>query len=377
MTRAGFVLRMAWRESRAARRRLLLFASAISIGVAALVAISSFTANLETAVRREARSLLGADLAVGRNAPIAGPVMAALDSMRRAGAELTERVDFSSMAYVPRVADRSLLADVRAVGKGFPFYGKVVTSPEGRWAALDTGRAAIVDTAVLVGLGAHVGDSLALGNRKFAIAGTVSEVPGRYSGGMSGLGSQVYIPARYVRETGLIVFGSRVRYAVLLKLQDPRDARRFTNSHRRILDDARARVQTAQDTEDDITRTLDNMGNFLQFVGLIALLLGGIGVASGITAFLAGKTETIAVLRCLGARRPLVFAIYVTQAVALGLIAAVLGAGLGTLVQLMLPRLVRGLLPLDVSVSLDPASLLVGIGIGVGVSVLFEIRPLL
>jgi len=88
-------------------------------------------------------------------------------------------------------------------------------------------------------------------------------------------------PARYVRETGLIVFGSRVRYAVLLKLQDPRDARRFTNSHRRILDDARARVQTAQDTEDDITRTLDNMGNFLQFVGLIALLVVLVLAAAG------------------------------------------------------------------------------------------------
>ncbi|MFI5280953.1 MAG: ABC transporter permease [Gemmatimonadales bacterium] len=376
MTRVGFVLRMAWRESRAARRRLLLFASAISIGVAALVAISSFTANLETAVRREARSLLGADMAVGRNAPIAGPVMAALDSMRRAGAELTERVDFSSSAYVARVADRSLLADVRAVGKGFPFYGKVVTSPEGRWAALDTARVAIVDTSVLVLLGARLGDSLSLGYSKFVIAGTVSEVPGRFSG-MSGVGSQVYIPSRYIRETGLIQFGSRVRYSVLLRLKDPRDARRFANLHRRILDDARARVQTAQDTEDDITRTLDNMGNFLQFVGLIALLLGGIGVASGITAFLAGKTETIAVLRCLGARRPLVFAIYVTQAVALGLIAAILGAGLGVVVQFFLPRLVRGILPLDVSVSLDPASLLTGIGIGVGVSVLFALRPLL
>ncbi|MFI5207390.1 MAG: ABC transporter permease, partial [Gemmatimonadales bacterium] len=377
MTRAGFVLRMAWRESRAARRRLLLFASAISIGVAALVAISSFTANLETAVRREARGLLGADLALSRNTPITGPVAAAMDSLRHVGVEVAERIDFISMAYLPRDTERIARADVRAVGHGFPFYGRVTTSPEGRWSALDSGRVAIVDTALLVSLGAHVGDTLSLGSRTFRIAATVSEVPGRFSGGMNGLGSQVYIPVRYARETGLIVFGALARYFDLIKFGDVRDGPRFVNLHRRILDDARVRSQTAQATEDDITRALDNMGNFLQFVGLIALLLGGIGVASGITAFLAGKTETIAVLRCLGARRPLVFAIYLTQAVALGLIAALLGAGLGTVVQFLLPRLVRGLLPLDVSVSLDPKSLLAGIGIGVGVSVLFALRPLL
>ena len=375
MTR--FVLQMAWRESRAARRRLLLFASSISIGVAALVAISSFTANLETAVRREARGLLGADLSLGRGQPFGARTRAVLDSARRAGIPTVDRVDFSSMAYVARVGDRSLLADVRAVGIGYPFYGRVVTSPAGRWGMLDSARVAIVDTSVLVGLNARIGDSLTLGTRRFLIAATVSDVPGRFGGAFSALGSQVYIPVRYVRETGLIVFGSRARYLTLLKFDQPTETRRFVTRNRRAFDDERVRVQTAQDTEDDITRALDNMGNFLQFVGLIALLLGGIGVASGITAFLAGKTETIAVLRCLGARRPLVFAIYLTQAVALGLVAAALGAGLGVLVQLLLPRLVKGIFPLDVSVSLEPASLLTGILIGVGVSVLFALRPLL
>lgn len=377
MRRPGFVLAMAWRETRASRRRLVLFAAAISIGVAALVAISSFTANLETAIRREARNLLGADLVLGSARPFTAPVEALLDSSARAGIGVTRRTTFSSMAYVRRIEERSRLAEVRAVGPGFPFYGDVHTSPAGRWQALDTGRVAVVDTSLLIGLGARLGDSLVLGERAFAIVATVGDVPGRLSGGVNAFGSQVYIPLRYVRETGLIVFGSRVRYQALLRFDSPRAAGRFDGRHNRLFQAERVRSELAQDTEDDLTEALDNMESFLQFVGLIALLLGGIGVASGITAFLAGKLDTIAVLRCLGARRPLVFTIYLVQAVALGLIAAALGAVLGVGIQLALPRLLRGVLPLDVTVRLEPAVLAAGVGIGVGTAVLFALRPLL
>ena len=374
----GFVLRMAWRETRAARRRLLLFASAISIGVAALVAISSFTANLESAVRREARSLLGADMVLRSTRPFTAPMRAVLDSAARAGVPIIRRTTFSSMAWLQRVEDRSRLADVRAIGPGFPFYGDVVTSPAGRWRALDTGRVAIVDTALLIGIGASVGDSLVLGNSRFMIAATVSEVPGRFNaGGSAFVSSQVYIPERYVRETGLIAFGSRVNYSALLKFDQPSDARRFERRHTRLMRAERVSSDTAEETESEMTEALHNMSSFLQFVGLIALLLGGIGVASGVTAFLAGKTETIAALRCLGASRPLVFAIYLTQAVVLGVIAAAIGAVLGALIQLLLPQLLKGVLPLDVNVRLEPSVLLAGIAIGMGVSVLFALRPLL
>src|SRR5438128_1827174 len=62
--RVWFVLAMAWREGRAARRRTLFLTVAIGVGVAALVAINSFTDNLRESVRQQARALLGADLAL-------------------------------------------------------------------------------------------------------------------------------------------------------------------------------------------------------------------------------------------------------------------------------------------------------------------------
>jgi putative ABC transport system permease protein len=375
MIRAGLVLRLAWRESRAARRRLLLFGSAISIGVGTLVAVASFTSNLQDAVHRQARELLGADLVMSSNRPFTPSIESLLDSLGRQGVQVARRTQLASMAFI-RKREGTRLVDVRAVGGGFPFYGRVETSPPGRWTALDTGDVAIVDTTLLVQLGAQVGDTLELGRRSFAIAGVASEVPGR-AGGFGGFVPAVYVPVRDVSGMGLIVFGSRATYQALLRLDGDRAARRIDGSHKALFERERVRSRTAGDAESNLNDALHQLSTYLQFVGLIALLLGGIGVASGVGAFVAGKLDTIAVLRCLGASRPLVFGVYLTQAAALGLIAALAGSALGVLVQFALPSLLKGVLPVDVTVTLVPAAIVSGLGIGLAVALLFVLRPLL
>src|SRR3989442_13549421 len=56
--------RMAWRDSRASRRKLLLFSCSIVLGIAALTAIGSLGTNLERAIQEQSKSLLGADLVI-------------------------------------------------------------------------------------------------------------------------------------------------------------------------------------------------------------------------------------------------------------------------------------------------------------------------
>jgi len=72
-----------------------------------------------------------------------------------------------------------------------------------------------VDPALLAALGASVGDTLALGNARFPILGTVLNVPGDV-GVMSAFGPRVYIPARTLERTGLLRFGSRAEYEAYL-----------------------------------------------------------------------------------------------------------------------------------------------------------------
>ena len=120
MTRPGPLLTLAWRESRFARRRLLLFLSSISLGVAALVATQSFAANLSAGVRAESRALLGADLSLSSNRAFGPPVVASLDSLRRAGSRVARAAGFASVALLERTAG-TRLAQVRALEPGFPF----------------------------------------------------------------------------------------------------------------------------------------------------------------------------------------------------------------------------------------------------------------
>jgi putative ABC transport system permease protein len=112
-------------------------------------------------------------------------------------------------------------------------------------------------------------------------------------------------------------------------------------------------------------------------VALIALLLGGMGVASAVHVFIRQKLDTIAVLRCLGAGTRQLFAIYLLQALAMGALGSLIGAGLGGALQQVLPLVLADLLPVDVQVRLDPGAVALGVGVGIWVAAVFALLPLL
>jgi putative ABC transport system permease protein len=367
---------LAWRESRTARRRLLVFTSSISIGVAALVAIDSYSSNVTRSIKEQSRSLLGADLTLGSRQPMPPAVDSLVDSLRAAGAQTGSYVTFASMAVI-RGREGTRLVQVRAATPGVPFYGEIETAPAGQWARLHDDRNALVDPALLIALDAQVGDTVLLGYSSFRILGTLQNVPGDV-GIASSLGPRVIIPQRYLEETKLVGFGSRATYETLVKFPTTgATAEEFAKANRDRLREARVRVETVQDTEQDLTDAVEQLNRFLGIVGLVALLLGGIGVASAIHAHIAEKTETVAVLRCLGATAPQVLAIYVIEAATLGLIGAAAGVVLGIATQFALPHVIGGFLPLDVTITLVPMALLVGLATGVWVATLFAVLPLL
>src|SRR5215218_5398906 len=117
------IFRLAWRESRTARRRLLLYMSSISLGVAALVAIDSFASNVTGSVREQSRALLGGDVAFGaRQGPFTPKADSILDSLRATGIRIARQTTFASMGLVER-SGGTRLVQVRAVTPEYPFYG--------------------------------------------------------------------------------------------------------------------------------------------------------------------------------------------------------------------------------------------------------------
>ena len=367
--------RLAWQDSRGMRRRLVLYVSAMALGVAALVAIRSFGLNLERAVQEQSKEVFGSDLEARSRAPFSDSTRAALEVVEDSIADAAVReATFPSMARFPASGGgegRTRLVQVRALEGEYPLYGAVETTPAD--AASRLGRdttGALVDATLLLQMEATVGDSVQIGQRTYPIVGRVDGVPGQTD--IAGLvGPRVYLPLAALDST-LLGFGSRARYSVAFRFPDGETM----HAAEHVLWDADVGFETAGEEQQEVSEASGYLARFLSLVGFVALLLGGIGVASSISVYVSEKAETVATLRCLGVSSTRVLAVYALQALALGLIGAVLGAALGVAVQRLLPLVFASFLPVEVDNAIAPRAVLEGIGVGLGASLLFALLPL-
>lgn len=372
MNRAAWILRMAWRDSRASRGKLLLAGAAMLAGVAALVALASFRDNLRAAIGTESKSVLGADVAVQARERLDADQRALIG---RLGGETARELGFSSMAAFPDTGDTRLVL-VRGLDGGFPFYGEFRTEPADARAQLAAGRHAIVEQSLLLQFGRRVGDTIRLGATEFTIVAALLKAPGE-ADALGSVAPRVFIPYGEVEGTGLLRAGSFVREKVYVRLPDGVDAAAALEPLRPELRAARLRVETVESRQEQLGRILDRVYAFLNVSGLIALLLGAVGVASAMQAYIRPKMASVATLRCLGAPTGAAFAIYLLQALVTGVIGAAGGAAVGTAVQYALPVLLGTFLPFDVAVRASWPAIAEGLAVGTVVCVTFALLPLL
>lgn len=373
--RPRFALRLAVRESRHGLRRIGVYMASITLGVAALVSIHSFRADFARSVQDEADVLMGANARLSAEAAPGPGVEAILDSLRREGVPFARVTTASSMILAPTTQSVRLL-QVRGIDPGYPYYGDVATDPAGAWGRhLDEGLV-LVDPAVLTQLGVSIGDSLTVGTLTVEIAGTVDDLPTDVAF-QTAIGPRVHMSQETLRQAGLIAFGSLARYEIFLRIPDE-DARiALRDRYGDLFRSEDLGYRTAEEQAQGISNGVRFLGRFLALVGLAALLLGGVGVASAIHVYIREKRSSIAVLRCLGAGQGTAFLAYLMQAAMLGLMGAAAGALLGVGLQEVMPVVLRGVLPVEVSTRLSLTSIAAGLGIGVWVAVVFALIPLL
>lgn len=369
----NFILKMAWRDTRASRRRLLLFSLAIVLGVAALVAVGALRENLRTAIAEQTKTLLGADLVVTSRAKLDGE---AAEFIGRLGGEQSREISFNSMLVIPGATGRTRLVQVRALEGGFPFYGDFVTTPAGVRKDLAGGFTAVLEEGLMVQFALKPGDKIKLGEAEFTVAGALREVPGE-SAAVATLAPRVFIPLSAVEGTGLLRAGSLARHRVYFKFPAGFDVEKLVGDLRDRFRELRLGFDTVEERKRELGQSIRNVNSFLSLVGFTSLFLGATGIASAIQAHIRLKIPTIAILRCLGASARTGFAIYLVQGVGLGLLGAGAGALLGLAVQFSLPGLLSDFLPFSLGVSISWPAVARGLGAGLGVSVLFALLPLL
>ncbi len=370
-----FSLRLAWREGRAGLRRVGAYAASVALGVGALVAVHAFSGDVIRSIREESRLLLGADLRLTSNAPIGEGVGAIADSVAAEGGRVSRVTGLVSMVYAPE-SGTTRLTQVRGVEGGFPLYGRVETTPPGIWSRLGEPGVAIVDETLPIQLGVDAGDTLRVGGTAFVILGTVRGLPTDI-GFQSAMGPRVFVARAELAASGLLELGSIARHHIYLRMPPGEDPEDVEDRHWRFFRNQAVTSVTAQDQARRLTRGTRALAWFLRVVGLTALLLGGIGAAGAVHAYVKEKTTAVAVLRCIGARERSVFNAYLLQAVALGLVGSAAGVVLGIGLQRLLPLLIADVLPVAVEARVDRAAVVAGLAIGVVTAALFAFIPLL
>ena len=366
----NWIFKMALRDFRKNLSRLLLFVSSIVVGIAALVAISSFGENLVKDIDNQAKELLGADLVLENNKPLGE------QKVDSTAIQIASEVNFASMVAFPQTG-ASRLTQVRALEGDFPFYGKLETIPASGDADFRSGgQKALVEKTLMAQFNAEVGDSIKVGALSFVIAGELQKVPGQ-TGITATVAPAVYIPLAYLEETGLVQYGSRVEYNRYLQFAPETDVEALIKPYEDQWEIDRVDADTVEDRKRSTGRSFGNLSNFLSLVAFIALLLGCVGVASAVNVFVKEKLASVAVLRCLGVGSRDVLLIYLTEIMVMGLVGAMLGSFLGTVLQFILPAVFSDFLPVEVTVGISWKSVGFGIVTGLFVSVLFALLPLL
>ena len=367
----SWLVKMAWRDSRRNRSRLMLFVSSIILGIAAMVAIYSLGDNMSHEVDRQAASLLGADLMIGTGKQVSPAIQKMVDSL---GDRRSEQRMFPSMIYFSK-SNKTRLVQVRALSGDFPYYGILETVPATAGKSFRNGQAALVDQTMMLQYEANVGDTIKIGNVSFVIAGTLINAPGQ-TGLSASVAPPVYIPLQYLEQTGLAQKGSRIGTQFFFKFDKPVKMQQLVDKIQPRLDIEGMNYETVETQKQNTARSLEDLTNFLSLVSFIALLLGCVGVASAINIYVKEKIRSVAILRCLGAKGSQAFLIYLIQIVVVGFLGSLAGAALGTIIQQFLPIAFKDFLPIKVTAEISWSAIGQGLLLGIVISFLFALSPL-
>ncbi|RZJ59169.1 MAG: FtsX-like permease family protein, partial [Flavobacterium sp.] len=367
----AWLFKMAWRDSRKNRSRLLLFISSIVLGIAALVAVYSFKDNLQRDIDNQAKELTGADIVI-QTRKLDENLSAKLVSF---GDEYAFESSFASMVYFIK-NEGSRLVQIKSLHGNYPFYGEIETVPVNAGRTFQQGKNALVDKTLMLQFNAKVGDSIQVGKLNFNISGVLEKAPGQ-TGISTTIAPIVYIPDEYIGKTDLLKAGSRVTFKYFYKINNADSLAKTVKVLEPIAKKEGFDVETVESKKEDTGRSFRDMSRFMALSGFIALLLGCIGVGSAIHVYIQEKLGAIATLRCLGLKARHTFLIYLIQISVIGIIGATIGAILGTLVQFLLPIVLEDFLPVTITMQVSWSAIGQGIALGLVISILFALPSLL
>ena len=355
-------LRLALRELRGGLSGLRLLAICLVLGVAALAGVGSLSAAIDGGIADNGQRLLGGDLAAQLTQ------RRATDPERAALARLGAVAEVVRLRAMAGSGDARVFAEVKAVDGAYPLYGALTLTNGAR---LVPGSVAIAPALV----GSVRDGRLTIGQASLRVAGVIATEPDGAGDGF-GFGPHVLMRSEDLPATGLMAPGSLFRASYRVKLPA---AVAPTVAAKRLKAAVPGTSWTVTDRSNSAPGTrafIDRLGQFLTLVGLTALVVAGVGVGNGVTAYLAAKSTTIAALKAMGAGSGVIFRSYGAQIGLVALVAVVVGAGLGALVPWAVVAAAGDALPVPPALALYPLPLLTAAAYGLLIAGGFAVIPL-
>ncbi|MBB2712083.1 ABC transporter permease [Rhizobium sophoriradicis] len=373
--RTALAFRLALRELRGGIRGFYIFLACIALGTGAIAAVNSVSQSITDTIASQGRELLAGDVRFELNNREATPQeMAFLEGL----GTVSVSTGLRSMARKPDGSDQALV-EVKAVDDAYPLYGSFAAEPDYPLAALLSAQSgtygAVAAPLLLDRLGLAVGDELLLGNVKLSITGTVKTEPDALSEGF-GFAPRLLVSRRALDASGLIQTGSLVEHAYKIRLEDRSAISGIQARASREFPSAGWAIRTSDRAAPSLTENITRFSQFLTLVGLTALIVGGVGVANAVRAFLDSKRTTIASFKCLGAPAAVVVLIYLFQITIIALGGIMIGLVVGALSPIFAAQFLAQFLPVSTAPTLYPGALLLAALFGILTTLAFAILPL-
>ncbi|MGQ2904216.1 MAG: ABC transporter permease [Neoaquamicrobium sediminum] len=371
-------VRFSLREMRGGLSGFLIFITCIALGVAAIGGINSVARAITVGVESQGRELLGGDIRFQL-------IHREVDERERAFLdELGTVAQSANMRSMARLADGSdqTLVEVKAVDGLYPLYGAFVAEPamplDEILAETDGIHGAAAADILFDRLGLSIGDRVSLGNAEFELRAQVVSEPDAISDGF-GLAPRLLVSLDGLRASGLIQPGSLVEHAYKVKLPEPTSEaalRQIAERATEAFPEAGWSIRSRTNAAPALSSNVERFSQFLTLVGLTALVVGGVGVANAVRAYLDSKRGVIATFKSLGASGRFVFTVYLVQILAIAGIGIAVGLVLGALMPLAASAMLSSVLPVPAAGGLYPGALGLAALFGVLVTLAFALLPL-
>ena len=370
-------------ELRGAWKRMTFFILCIAIGVCAVMTIKSFSNMVQETIQAQAKGLLAADIAIKGSWEQGKEDLAYQTKTLPMGTEFLFIKELHGMVQyktttIPEKSG-SLITELKSIplsGPQYPFYGELKNNPDRPLQELLKGNSAVVESSFLIKTGLHLNDEFLLGKIKLKITGIVISEPDRISRAFS-IGPRLFISRASLDKAGLIQPGSRIKHRTLIKIPDNIDIEKAVLLLERGLPDQTISIRTYKDMQSSLSSSIERMGQYLGALGVIALLMGGIGVAMIVRTFMAQKLDTVAIMNCLGASSRTLLKVYLFQATLVGVVGSILGIVVGFFLTYLLPSKMEGLINYQLEPSFYFIPAMQSFLLGLVTTVLFCIWPLL